>query len=98
MISKKTAEQVLARALKTGGDFAEIFLEDRRSGALSLVDGHVEDAVNARKHGAGIRIYDGLRSIYVYTCDVTTAGLLRAAERAAAAVKRLRYLVDGSEA
>ena len=33
-----------------------------------------------------VRVYDGLRSIYVYTCDVSESGLLRAAERAAAAV------------
>jgi len=86
LITKKTAEQVLSAALKTGGDFAEIFLEDRRSGALSLVDGHIEDAVNSRRHGAGIRIYQGLNSVYVHTNDTSLSGLLSAASKAADAV------------
>ena len=32
MLSKTIAEQALAAALRTGGDFAEIFYEDTRSG------------------------------------------------------------------
>ena len=71
MLTKTIAEQVLHEALKTGGDFAEIFCEDRRSGALGLVSGHVENATTNRKHGAGIRIYRGLNSVYVHTNDTT---------------------------
>ena len=56
MIPKSTAEQALNAALKTGGDFAELFCEDRRSGALGLVGGHVENAATTRRHGAGIRV------------------------------------------
>ena len=44
MILKTTAEQALSAALKTGGDFAELFCEDRRSGAMGLVDSRVESA------------------------------------------------------
>ena len=33
-------------------------------------------------HLVDVRVYDGLRSIYVYTCDVSESGLLRAADRA----------------
>ena len=60
MVSKKIAEQALHEALKTGGDFAELFFQDTRANALSLLDGHVENATTNRKHGAGIRIYRGL--------------------------------------
>jgi TldD protein len=90
MINKKTAEQALGRALSTGGDFAEIFFEDTRSFGLTLRSGVIENAAVSRPRGAGIRIYDGLRSIYVYTCDVSESGLLRAAERAGAAVTDTR--------
>ena len=86
MILKTTAEQVLNAALKTGGDFAEIFCEDRRSGALGLVDGHVEAASTVRRHGAGVRIYSGLSSVYVHTNDTSLSGLLAAARKAADAV------------
>ena len=86
MISRKNAAQVLAAALKTGGDFAELFLEDRRSNAMALVDGHIEHAVTGRRHGAGIRIYHGLNSIYVHTNDTSLSGLMAAAAKAADAV------------
>lgn len=86
MISKKVAEQALNAALKTGGDFAELFCEDRRSGSVSLVDGHIESAATGRKHGAGIRIYQGLNSVYVHTNDTSLNGLVDAARKAADAV------------
>ena len=86
MILKSTAEQVLAAALRTGGDFAELFCEDRRSGGMGLVDGHVENAATARRHGAGIRVYNGLNSVYVHTNDTSASGLLSAARKAADAV------------
>ena len=86
MLLKSTAEQVLGAALRTGGDFAEIFCEDRRSGAVGLVSGHVESASTVRRHGAGIRVYNGLNSVYVTTNDTSLSGLLAAARKAADAV------------
>ena len=86
MLNKSTAEDVLRAALRTGGDFAEIFCEDRMSGAMGLVNGHVEAATTVRRHGAGIRIYRGLSSVYVHTNDTSPSGLLAAAGRAADAI------------
>jgi len=71
MLSQALCAQVLARALRGGGTFAEIFFEDSRNYGVTLRDGKIENAAVSRPRGAGIRIYDGLRSIYVYTCDVT---------------------------
>ncbi len=90
MLSQATCAGVLARALSGGGTFAEIFYEDSKSYGVTLRSGKIENAAISRPRGAGIRIYDGLRSIYVYTCDVSEAGLLRAASRAAAAVTDTR--------
>ena len=87
MILKSIAEQVLHEALRTGGDFAELFCEDRRSGAMGLVDGHVESASTLRRHGAGIRVYNGLNSVYVHTNDTSLSGLTAAARKAADAVQ-----------
>ena len=86
MLTKTTAELALREALRTGGDFAEIFCEDRRSGAMGLVDGHVEAASTVRRHGAGIRVYRGLNSVYVHTNDTSPSGLQSAARKAADAV------------
>ena len=86
MIAKRIVEQALAEALKTGGDFAELFAQDKRSGVMLLQDGRVEDAVTGRMHGAGIRIYKGLNSVYVHTNDTSLSGLIAAARKAADAV------------
>ena len=86
MIQKKVAEAALAAALKTGGDFAEIFLQDERSSAMGMSFDRIEEAVTGRAHGAGVRVFKGLNSVYVYTNDTSLSGLLRAAERAADAV------------
>ncbi len=87
MLTKSTAESVLREALRTGGDFAELFCEDRRSGGMSLVDGHVETASTVRRHGAGIRVYSGLNSVYVHTNDTSPSGLIASARKAADAVR-----------
>ncbi len=86
MIRKSTAELVLAYAVSTGGDFAELFLEDTRSGGISLVNGTIDNANTSRTHGAGIRIYHGLESIYVHTNDTSEEGLVKAAKQAASAI------------
>lgn len=86
MISRRIVEQALAEALRTGGDFAELFAQDKRSSALNLLDSKIDNAVTGRMHGAGIRVYKGLNSVYVHTNDTSLAGLVAAARKAADAV------------
>ena len=71
MLDRKTAADVLDQAIRTGGDFAEIFVEDRVNHNLTLRSGRLESVRTGRLHGAGIRVFDGLRAIYVYTNDVS---------------------------
>ena len=94
MLSKTIAEQALAAALRTGGDFAEIFYEDTRSGSLTLNAGAIETALTGRSAGAGIRVYKGLSSVYVFTNDASLAGLVRAAQKAADAIGSAECAVD----
>ncbi len=86
MVSQNALEPALSRALKQGGDFAEFFLEDTLQNTVHLVDGEVDVANTSRKHGAGLRIYNGLNSIYVHTNDTSPEGLMRLADQAAAAI------------
>lgn len=92
MISKSIAERVLAEALTTGGDFAELFMEDTRQMGIMLMDGMIDSASTSRRHGAGIRVYKKLESVYVHTFDTSEAGLMRVARQAADAIG------DGHEA
>jgi len=92
IIANDTAMQVLSAALKTGGDFAEIYAEDKKSTSLYMVDNALETAVSGRSHGAGIRVFKGVNSVYVYTNDSSLQGLLECANQAAAAIEGSKAL------
>ena len=86
MLDKQVAFDVIVEALKTGGDLAEIFLEDRLNHSLTMRSGAVEAVGNVRMHGAGVRVFSGLRGVYIYTNDTSREGLIACARRAAAAI------------
>lgn len=77
---------VLEAALSTGGEFAEIYAEDRRARNLRLDDGRVEDVISGLDRGAGIRVVAGRRTAYAYTNVLTREALVEAAKAAAAGV------------
>ncbi len=87
MLDQNIAREVLACAVRTGGDFAEIFMEDRVDHALMMRSGRIENVNSGRIHGAGVRVFNGTNAIYVHTNDTSREGLLACAEQAAAAVK-----------
>lgn len=86
MISKDVAQKVLKQALSTGGDFAEIYFEDSEGTTLQMIDNHMENAISGRNHGAGVRVFKGVNSVYVYTNDTSENGLMETASKAAAAI------------
>ncbi len=86
MLNKSAAEAALQRAISTGGDFAEIFYEDTRKSRISQTDDKIDTATTARIHGAGLRVYNGLNSVYVHSNDTSAEGLMRLAGLAADAV------------
>ena len=87
MLDRNVAAEVLDQAVRTGGDFAEIFLEDKVSHSLTLQSDRIETVGTSRKHGAGIRVFEGTKAIYVYTNDTSREGLMACAAQAAAAVR-----------
>ena len=87
LIDQPVLERVLHRALRTGGDFAEVFAEDKRSGNGMLDDGKVEQLTSGRDRGAGIRVVVGETTGFAHTADLSEAGLLAAAEAASAAAR-----------
>ncbi|WP_378956231.1 TldD/PmbA family protein [Pelosinus sp. sgz500959] len=86
MLSQRTIEKVLTAAVETGGDFAELFLEDKTSNSLTMIGGMIEKAISGRDFGLGIRIFKGHFSIYAYTNDVTEDNLIKVARSAAQAI------------
>ena len=87
MIDPPVLERVLAEALRSGGDFAEVFAEDRSSASALLDDGRIEELSSGRERGAGIRVVVGETTGFAHTADLSENGLLRAAEAASAVAR-----------
>jgi TldD protein len=87
LIEEQTLARTLGAALRHGGEFAEVFAEDRRTAGARLDDGKVEEFVSGRERGAGIRVVRGDTTGFAHTSDLSEAGLLAAAEAAAGAAR-----------
>ncbi|MFM8861605.1 MAG: PmbA/TldA family metallopeptidase, partial [Acidimicrobiia bacterium] len=87
MIDQSVLEEVLGVALRTGGEFAEVYAEDRRSSSAGLDDGRVEELTSGRDRGAGIRVVVGDTTGFAHTADLSESGLVAAATAAAAAAR-----------
>jgi TldD protein len=85
VIAPDVVERALAVALSSGGDFAEVFAEDRATVNARLDDGRVEEIVSGRSRGAGIRVVRGESTGFAHTADLSEHGLTAAARAAAAA-------------
>jgi TldD protein len=88
VIDHDVLERVLATAMRSGGEFAEIYAEDKRSTSAGLDDGRVEQVTSGRDRGAGIRVVAGETTGFAHTSDLTEDGLRAAAEAAAAAARQ----------
>ncbi|MEW6724897.1 MAG: TldD/PmbA family protein [Bacillota bacterium] len=86
MLDCSLVRDVLKAALSTGGDFAEIFVEDRYSTRLRMVGGDLETAISGRDYGIGIRIFQKLNYVYAFTNDPSRENLLQVARTAAQAL------------
>jgi TldD protein len=93
MISNGLAIKTLNEALATGGDYAEIYLEDTISQNVRLENGHVEASGKRESFGAGIRILDGLSSVYGFTSDLSSRSLLALAHKLAARYAESRKIL-----
>ncbi len=88
-MNQNTARKVLLESLSTGGDYAEIFLEDTIKNSIRRTKDKIDDVGTSHYYGAGIRILKDLEEVYGYTNDVSEAGLLKLA-------KSLKGAYDGA--
>jgi len=87
VLDHELVNNTLSTALSTGGEFAEIFVEDKRSTSAMLDDGRVEELTSGRDRGAGIRVIIGGSTGFAHTADLSETGLQHAARAAAAAAR-----------
>ena len=86
MIKQELLSEVLYTALSKGGDFAEVFGEHTRSNVLSFVDGKIDKINDNVLSGVGIRVFQGERTVYASTSDISREGLLSCARSVADAL------------
>lgn len=86
MLDRALVADVLAAARRNGGDFAEVFVEERSATSIRLDDGHVEELTTGLDRGAGVRVCLGTTYGYAYSNRLDRDSLLAAAAAASAAL------------
>ena len=94
MISREVCQRVLAKAVSTGADYAEIFAENTVNHNVSMIANKVDGIKDTVIAGAAIRVYKDLRSVMASTVDMSEEGLLRCAESAAEALGQGQAQMD----
>jgi TldD protein len=87
MLEPGVVQKVLGAALRTGAEWAEVFVEDKQQSSGRLDDGRIEELSSLRDRGAGIRVVVGETTGFAHTADLSEAGLRLAAEAASAVAR-----------
>jgi TldD protein len=88
LIEQSLVDSVIKRALKSGADFVELFVERKRNQSISVEESRVQRVSSGNDLGAGLRIIHQGTVSYVYTEDLSEDGLMRSADLAAQVGKR----------
>lgn len=75
MLKKEQLEALLTRAMHSFADFAEIFEEEGTNENIAMINDEVERVNRTQKAGVGIRLYQGVQSVYGYTNDTSMESL-----------------------
>jgi TldD protein len=86
VVDDSVAARVLERALSRGGDFAELFAEERRGFSLSIDESRVERPQSGSERGAGIRVIDGEVTRFAHVDGLAEDDLMAAADGLASAL------------
>jgi len=87
MLDRNLVMDVLDAVLHEGGDFAEIFVERKKSTSIAMTNGKVEEATSKLEFGVGIRGFREDEQIYASTNDVSRDALISLARDVGKALK-----------
>jgi len=79
MLDKELLVKVLKRALASGGDYAEIFVEHKKPVSIHLEDRKIEKVTTGVDCGFGVRLLSEGSSAYAYSNDFSEVSLMNAA-------------------
>ena len=80
-------DKVIHKALEKGGEFADVYVENRISRTILMEESKFKSAQFGVSQGAGVRVISGDGTGYAYTDEVSEEKLLRAAEVASYVAK-----------
>jgi TldD protein len=86
MIAEVDFSKILRRALKHGGDFAEIFLEKTNTCSIICEDDRIERIIAGTDAGVGLRVIFDHKTSYGYSNTLSEQGLLELASAVSSAV------------
>lgn len=86
LLERKLLERLLAAAMSTGADFAEVYAEHTRSNSIRLLDRKIDQIGSNVISGVGIRAFCGTRTVYASTSDSSESGLMQCANAVAQAM------------
>ena len=86
LLSEVLCSEVIAVAMSTGADFAEIYCEHTKNESIQLVDGKINRIQNNVLSGVGVRAFLGTRTVYASTTDLSRGGLITCAKSVADAI------------
>lgn len=75
MLAKGDLQEILALATASGGDFADIFIEEKKTAVVSCEADKIERINTGIDVGAGVRVISGEATAYAYTNDLSKEGL-----------------------
>ena len=90
LIEPDLAERIIARALRSGGDWAELFCEQRAAFGLGIDESRIEGVTRGRDLGAGVRVVSGETTYFAHVDGLAERDLERAADAASAALSGQR--------
>ncbi|MBN1271679.1 MAG: TldD/PmbA family protein [Candidatus Aminicenantes bacterium] len=83
-VDKTVINRTIQKALEKGGEFADVYIENRLTRQILMEESKFKSAVFGISQGAGVRVISGDKTGYAYTDDVSETKLLAAAETASA--------------
>ncbi|MCP2604932.1 TldD/PmbA family protein [Candidatus Aminicenantes bacterium AH-873-B07] len=89
-IDPQILNKTIKKALEKGGDFAEVYVENKISRSILMEESKIKSAVFNISQGAGVRVISGNKTGYAYTEEISEENLIKAAETAS-------YIARGSK-
>src|SRR5436190_12042418 len=87
LIDAELAGRIVGRALCQGGDFAELFCEERSGLGLAIDESRIERVQRGSERGAGVRVVRGETTYFAHVDGLGESELERAAAAVAAAAR-----------